>query len=234
MINILVVCRREYAEYNQIFSYSKRCGINFFIAVTNEEIRTNFADCKPALFIVECYDICQTEIIFLKKLSPDTPIIGLCTEKNEDIAVNAYKNGAINVIHLPFGKREFYYYLLAVLNWLEDKKTNADTQTMGIGDLKISLRNCKVMRNGSLVPLTNTEYKILLLLADNLNDVVSINELYAALWSTSTLKETSRTLQMHISNLRRKLCFNQHSFLNIVTVHRKGYSLITKDNLLYK
>lgn len=59
---------------------------------------------------------------FLKKLSPDTPIIGLCTEKNEDIAVNAYKNGAINVIHLPFGKREFYYYLLAVLNWLEDKK----------------------------------------------------------------------------------------------------------------
>ena len=121
-----------------------------------------------------------------------------------------------------------------MLNWLEDKKTNADTQTMGIGDLKISLRNCKVMRNGSLVPLTNTEYKILLLLADNLNDVVSINELYAALWSTSTLKETSRTLQMHISNLRRKLCFNQHSFLNIVTVHRKGYSLITKDNLLYK
>jgi two-component system response regulator ResD len=97
--------------------------------------------------------------------------------------------------------------------------------TIDVGNIKIYTKSNRVMLNNEIVHLTPSEYNLLLLLAQNVNQTVSTEEMYNKLWSTSELRHTSRGLQMHLSKLRRKLNLKQDQQVRIITIHGKGYCL---------
>lgn len=84
------------------------------------------------------------------------------------------------------------------------------------------------MRGSDFVPLTKSEYDILLLLAGNLNKIVTTQELYEKLWASSDLMNTSRAIAMHISRLRHKLQLEHNPHLELITVYKNGYCLKVK------
>lgn len=82
----------------------------------------------------------------------------------------------------------------------------------------------KITIGEELVELTNLESEIFVLFIDKLNQPITAEEIYASIWKNDELKLTSNALQMHISNIRRKL--NPYeSLIRLVNVRNKGYCL---------
>lgn len=209
--------------------YAKRFNLNFKIATNSEEILKYFFEFSPKLFIVECYDETFEEFYFIRRLSPNIPIIAISNSNDKEIAIKAYKEGAINFLRLPYDSIEFYYHLMAILKMLNLHKLLKEERNFYFGEFKLNTKINKLSKDNVFIPLTNTEYKILLLLVENINCIVPNDKIYHYLWSSSFMKDTSRTLQMHISHLRKKLGLSKTTSINIVTFYRKGYALIEKN-----
>ena len=84
--------------------------------------------------------------------------------------------------------------------------------------------------NGDMVELTRVENEIFLVLANNLNQPISMEKIYASIWKNAELNLTSNALPMHISNIRRKL--NPYeSLIRLEYIRNKGYCLQTEFKL---
>lgn len=87
-------------------------------------------------------------------------------------------------------------------------------------DLYIDTRTKRVFRQGQEVHLTYTEYRLLLVLLGNVGRVFSREELLRRVWGI-TVPVRTRTVDIHIARLRRKLGLREE----IRAVMRKGYAL---------
>lgn len=77
-----------------------------------------------------------------------------------------------------------------------------------------------VKKEGKVVNLSMTEYKILLYLVRNSNYVVSRSELYEKLWGLSYSNVKARTIDVHISNIRGKL-----DLVSLFSIRGVGYKI---------
>lgn len=76
MTNIIVFSPATgYLE--QLLAYSRLFSLRFYIATDKTELLKYFVSAKPLLFLVNCCDEEQAPLKFLRKLSPNTPIIAL-------------------------------------------------------------------------------------------------------------------------------------------------------------
>lgn len=87
-------------------------------------------------------------------------------------------------------------------------------------DLYIDTRAKRVFRQGQEVHLTCTEYRLFLVLVGNVGRVFSREELLRRVWGI-TVPVRTRTVDIHIARLRRKLGLREE----IRAVMRKGYAL---------
>lgn len=226
MINILVVTNTpSIVKFLTHFSHNSIFSLKFYIANNNEEILIHFTRHKIQLFLVECNAKNLIQVRFMQKLAPNLPVVAI-GQNNEQVIIHAFKyGGIIDFIAIPCNLEEFYYRLINDIKLIYHQEHLEYLQSISVGNLKIYLKPHQIIQDGIPISLTNIEYELFLLLANNLNKVISSKEIYERLWSTDDLVYTSRTLQMHISNLRRKFNFSKHTRLNIVTVHKRGYCL---------
>ena len=224
MFTVLVFSKKPNLLQN-LFVYSELFGLKFCITNSQESLLTDFVRYKPKLFIYECTNLQQNSLKFMHKLQTDIPIFAISNSLKEGVAIQAFKNGAQYFLRLPCGSMEFYYHLTNFIKLTNLSAQYYAQQILSIGNLKIYLQNHQVIQDNEFIPLTNTEYKLLMLLVNKLNDTVSTNELYKAMYSSEELKYTSRVLQMHISKLRKKLKINEASPLKLKTIHGTGYCL---------
>jgi len=95
-------------------------------------------------------------------------------------------------------------------------------ETHQFGPLWVDLANAEVKRNGNLVSLRNLEFRLLRYLIERADTLVSREELLRSVWSYDTTAST-RTVDMHIHNLRQKLEENPSRPQLIITAKGEGY-----------
>ena len=83
----------------------------------------------------------------------------------------------------------------------------------------------EVMRAGQLVAVTAQEFKILKFMSENLERVVSREELLNEVWGYQHYPST-RTVDNHIMRLRQKLEKDPSNPLHFRTVHSSGYKFV--------
>jgi len=88
-----------------------------------------------------------------------------------------------------------------------------DTEKITFNDLTIDLNTKEVFINSKKIEITKTEYKLLLFLIDNSNRVVSREEIIDTIWE-ETPYITERTVDVHITRLRKKLGNYGHFITN--------------------
>ena len=76
-----------------------------------------------------------------------------------------------------------------------------------------------------MIPLTDIEYRVLLLLATHRKKVFSIENIYESVWNEPYFHVSSNTVMVHIKNLRGKLRGKEHEAEIIKTVWGKGYRI---------
>ena len=94
-----------------------------------------------------------------------------------------------------------------------------------VGDLKISLSEMQVYRNGQLVKLGPKEFKLLTLLAERPGHIFSRQTLLDTIWGHGIYIE-DRTVDVHMSRLRKALRIEKNDTDIIRTVRDGGYGLL--------
>ena len=149
----------------------------------------------------------------------DLPVILLTAKGSEADKVKGLNLGADDYITKPFGITELIARINAVLRRTQKDKNQQDQ--IRYKDLLIDLDQHKLSVDGEEIPLTYMEFELLKYLALNPNIVLSRDKLMDTVWGYNQVVE-SRTVDMHIKTLRKKL---GPSGSHIKTVRNVGYKL---------
>jgi two-component system alkaline phosphatase synthesis response regulator PhoP len=153
------------------------------------------------------------------------PIIMLTAKSDEFDKVLGLEMGADDYITKPFSIKELYARVKAVLRrYNETRLENIESESKVIEfeDIKIFPDSFEVYKNNDRINLTLKEYELLLLLVKNKTRVMSRNELLDKIWGYNYFGET-RTVDVHIRHLRKKIEENDSQPKYIETVRGVGY-----------
>ncbi|GAB08748.1 putative OmpR family two-component response regulator [Gordonia araii NBRC 100433] len=136
----------------------------------------------------------------LRTRRPDLPVLMLTARTDEVDFVVGLDAGADDYVGKPFRLAEL---LARVRALLRRKPMLADEVLVG-GDISLDTRARRVLVDGEDVVLANREFDLLQFLMERPGQVVSREELVSEVWGSADLR-SSKTLDMHVSWLRRKI-----------------------------
>lgn len=150
------------------------------------------------------------------------PILILTSNDDKTDTVLALEMGADDYITKPFNGRE----LVARLN-AHIRRAYAATDTISapdlvLGNLMINVEKREVTVNETPIYLTYNEFELLLILASNAGKVLSRDTLLNRIWGYDFPAET-RTIDIHISSLRKKIAAAEENHRYIETIRGVGY-----------
>jgi two-component system, OmpR family, response regulator RegX3 len=144
------------------------------------------------------FDVCRE----LRKRS-QVPIIMLTARGEEADRVVGLELGADDYVVKPFSAREVVARIRAVLR-RADAPEPADEVTLEVGDLRLDPARHEVSHQGETLELSRKEFELLHLLMRNAGSVVTRERLIDEVWDPNWFGST-KTLDVHVSGLRRKL-----------------------------
>ena len=205
-------------------SYLERDGFGVTVAATGKaalsEIKNRFdlviLDLK--LPDIEGEAICKS----IREVS-DMPVIMLTAKSAEDDRVKGLCIGADDYVIKPFSVRELVARVQAHLR--RSKKDAKKELLFNKGVLVIDPLAQEVKKNGTVVPLTGTEFRILLSLAERPNIIFSRLQLINIVQGFD-FEGFDRVVDVHIKNLRHKIEDNPQTPSFIKTVYGMGYKFI--------
>jgi two-component system response regulator RegX3 len=131
--------------------------------------------------------------------------------------------GADDYVTKPFSMAELIGRIRAILRRRELDQTSGGGR-LRVGTLELDPRRHQVSLDGEPKRLTPSEFKLLLLLAEQPERVFSRREIMQHLWDSEYVGD-QRACDIHISNLRQKLEEDPANPERIVTVRGVGYKL---------
>lgn len=167
---------------------------------------------KPSLIILDVtlpdgngFDLYKRE---LSKMN--IPVIFLTACDIEENIVEVLNMGASDYITKPFRPLE----LIARINKILHKKT------IKIKDITIDMNKMIVTKNNEIINLTTLEYKILNLLIENINKVVTRDRIIDSIWEWTGNDVNDNTITVYMKRIREKL----NSDI-IITIKGIGYRI---------
>jgi len=163
-------------------------------------------------------EVCQN----VRKLGFDNLII-MMTAKAQDIdKIDAYNFGVSDYVTKPFNMD----VLVALIeNKVKFFINNEKTEVYKFGNMEHHPNTHSLMREGKKIELTILENRILLYFLKNANTVINRDELMMVVWGYNSDVNT-RTLDMHIVRLRKKIESNPDRPHFMQTVRGVGYKFI--------
>ena len=155
----------------------------------------------------------------------NTPILMLTAKSAEIDKVFGLENGADDYLTKPFGIMELAARIKALLRRAGRGSSDSASDKIAAGGITVNTSLREVSRDGRPIELTLKEYELLLYLLKNRARVVSREELLTKVWGIDFVGET-RTLDMHIGTLRKKLSDDAENAHLIKTVRGVGYRFI--------
>lgn len=147
------------------------------------------------------------------------PIIFLTANDLEPSIVMGLDMGADDYVTKPFKTRELISRIKNVL------RRNNNYDVIKIKNITINLKQAKVFKNGKDVNLTALEYKILLTLALNPNQVFTREKILADIWDANEEYVYDNTLTVYIKRIREKIEDDVANPKIIKTVRGIGYKI---------
>lgn len=198
----------------------------------------NISQCKDGeqglmAAISERFDLILLDVLLptmdgfsvLKNLrkSRQTPVMMLTACGAEEERIKGYRRGADDYLPKPFNFTELGLRIDALLRrsfGLADRRNQS--AEMVVDGLKLNRQKQTVTFEGQPITLTPIQFKLLWVLVDSQNDVLTKPYLYQLVLEREFSKY-DRSLDMHLSRVRRKLIDAGMAADRLSTVHGKGY-----------
>jgi DNA-binding response OmpR family regulator len=157
----------------------------------------------------------------------ETPVIFLTSRNTEEDIVKALTDGADDYIVKPASAAILKARIKAVtrrmLNSDEEKEKQLETSPYTFHHVSNT-----ISYNNNNVVLTNKEYELALYFFKNVDRLVSREQLLESIWVKSSDIST-RTVDTHISRLRKKLLLNGTHGWKLISIYHQGYKLINQN-----
>jgi two-component system response regulator RegX3 len=164
-------------------------------------------------------EVCRTV-----RAESDLPILMLTAREGELDRVLGLETGADDYVTKPFSMAELTSRVRALLRRRAlDRSLSEGIRT--VGALRLDVNRHAATIDERPLQLTPSEYRLLTLLASEPGRVFTREELVRHLWQSDFLGDR-RAIDVHISNLRRKLEPNPREPLRLITVRGSGYKLM--------
>lgn len=164
------------------------------------------------------YELCK-----MVKERSDIPVIFLTAIDDEVNVVMGLDMGADDYITKPFRIRELLSRIKSVLRRYQ-KQAPAKTH-IHIDNLTINTLEGKVYKSGEEILLTALEYRLLLIFANHIGQVLSRNQLLEQIWDVAGDFVNDNTLTVYIKRLREKLEDDPQNPTIIKTIRGLGYKV---------
>ena len=157
------------------------------------------------------------------------PVLMLTARTLESERVAGLEMGADDYVSKPFSPREVVARVRALLRRSEIASKAPGSRAFRIGMLEVDRWSRQARVAGNLVPLTPTEFRLLDALVHHAGRVFTREELVAHAFGPD-YEGVDRTVDTHVTNLRRKLATHSAERF-VLTVHGVGYKLASPDEL---
>lgn len=160
----------------------------------------------------------------------DAPIIFLTAYSGESDKVMGFSIGADDYIVKPFSNLELLLRVRALFRRMqgssrkkveEDQIEEKNSSEIRFKDLILDLDNQSIRKNGEVIVLTYTEFKILELFITHPKKIYSLENIYQSIWEEEAVGDS--TIMVHIKNIRKKIGDNSRNPIYIKTAWGKGY-----------
>ena len=170
---------------------------------------------------IDGYAICDQ----IRATDRHQPIIMLTAKTSDDEIIQGLKLGADDYVAKPFSIQQLVLRIEAVLR--RSKLGEEKARTLSLEGIEIDTENLSGRRDEREIAFTKREMEILGYLAKHSERPVSRDELLAKVWGyAKNLDIETRTVDIHIAKLRRKIEPDPGNPNNLVTVRGAGYRLM--------
>jgi len=163
------------------------------------------------------YEVCRS----IRAISPSVPIIFISAKAEEFDRLIGFEIGADDFIVKPFSLREVVARVQAVARRCCARQPNMPTEFQ-LGDLKVIPVELRARRGDDVIELSPRDVCILQLLFENAGRALDRNIIFRHGWGEDYFPN-SRTLDQHISQLRKRIELDPGNPTLIQTVHGVGY-----------
>jgi DNA-binding response OmpR family regulator len=165
------------------------------------------------------YDVCRE----VRKLNPTIPIVFISAKSEEIDKVLGLELGADDFITKPFGVKEVVARIRAVTRrYMAAPESTKPAANFSMGNLTVFPGELRARRGEETLELSLRDVKILELLYRNAGQVVSRDLLYTSCWGVDHVP-SSRTVDQHVYQLRKRIELDPGEPTLIQTVHGVGY-----------
>ena len=215
MATVLIV-EDEIAIAELIELQVKLAGHTAGILHNGDTITDSIQSKRPDIIILDVMLPGRDGFSIMQEIKPfGIPVIFLTAKADIDDRVTGLKLGADDYMVKPFAAAELIARFETVL-----RRFSTDPVVFCVGNVEVRPNERTVFYYGVQVELTTKEFELLCVLINNKNLALSREKLLELVWGYDYMGET-RTVDVHIQKLRKKLGFEEY----IKTVYKHGYRL---------
>jgi two-component system response regulator VicR len=171
------------------------------------------------------FDVCRT----LREEGRSLPILMVTARDEEVDKVLGLELGADDYIVKPFSFRELLSRVHAALRRAYGELAGpSGAERVTFADVAVDLQRMRVEKDGAVVMLTPTEYRLLRHFVTHPDQVFSRDSLLEIVWGYDSSVDSQRTVDVHMRHLREKLEEDAASPRWLVTVRGTGYMFAQK------
>ncbi|MFM9329893.1 response regulator transcription factor [Paenibacillus mesotrionivorans] len=154
----------------------------------------------------------------------DAPILFLSSREEDEVKISALSYGGDDYVTKPFSPGVLMAKIRAHLRRVSKGRRE---QLLELPGLTLDFYAQTVNMGSESIFLSQKEFNLLSYMAQNVNRPVSVDALFQLVWGMESLKDT-RTVAVHISNLRKKIEADPANPERIITVRGGGYMLVAR------
>lgn len=152
----------------------------------------------------------------------NTPILVISALSEADDKIKAFDYGADDYLAKPFVFRELMAHINALTRRV-NQSYNEDREILECADLRVDVSQHHIERGDTSINLTIQEFKLLKILLENKDRIVSRSELLDSVWGVNGYN-TTNVVDVYISYLRNKID-SDHNIKLIRTIKGRGYMI---------
>ena len=161
----------------------------------------------------------------ISSTNPDLPFIFLTARSLKTDVLKGFAIGAVDYLKKPIDEEELVARIHAILKRNSSPNSLAVNQNKEIAQFHFDPQKQELTFKGQVQSLTARENDILLMLASNINQLTTYQDILVNIWGENDYFNR-KSLNVYISNLRKYL--SEDESIKIENVHRKGFILKVK------
>ena len=210
-------------------AYCEREGFVTSYSHSGTEAMLQLTSFNPDLIVLDVLLANENGIDWCRSARSYTnaPIVFLSSHEEDEVKISALSYGGDDYVTKPFSPGVLMAKIKAHLRRVS---TGRREQLLELPGLTLDFYAQSVSMGGKAIFLSKKEFSLLSYMAQNVNRVVAVDTLFHLVWGVDSLEDT-RTVAVHISNLRKKIEADPVNPERIITIRGSGYMLVASSAL---